>query len=90
MEVLFKPSFIKDARKLPQPVYDEVKNICLKIFPALKDFQNPKPYQVEKLRGFKEYYRIKIGEYRIGFKQESGKIIFIRVLNRKDIYRHFP
>jgi mRNA interferase RelE/StbE len=36
------------------------------------------------------YYRIKIGDFRIGIKYENNTISFIRCLHRKDIYRKFP
>jgi mRNA interferase RelE/StbE len=37
-----------------------------------------------------KYYRIRLGDYRIGFVFERGAVTFIRCLNRKEIYRYFP
>jgi mRNA interferase RelE/StbE len=45
---------------------------------------------VKKLEGSKAYYRIRVGDYRIGVKLQDKKLIFMRCLNRKDIYRYFP
>jgi mRNA interferase RelE/StbE len=46
---------------------------------------------VEKIEGYVNYYRIRIGNYRIGCEMQTGdKIIFYRVKHRKDIYRVFP
>jgi len=45
---------------------------------------------IRKLRGKSGYYRIRIGDYRIGMKIKNDLAIFIRVLHRKDIYRYFP
>ncbi len=44
----------------------------------------------KKLRGYKNAYRIKIGDYRIGFLFENQTIKFIRFLHRNKIYHHFP
>lgn len=90
MEVYFKPIFIRDAQKLPRDVYDTVRFICFETFPKFKNPSDLYPYRVEKLGGFKDYYKIRLGDYRIGFKKEGDKIIFMRVKNRKDIYRYFP
>ncbi|HET8754110.1 MAG TPA: type II toxin-antitoxin system RelE/ParE family toxin, partial [Salinimicrobium sp.] len=45
---------------------------------------------IKKLVGFKDYYRIKSGNYRIGVEIEKNTIRFITVLHRKDIYQRFP
>ncbi|MCD4790566.1 MAG: type II toxin-antitoxin system RelE/ParE family toxin [Bacteroidales bacterium] len=47
-----------------------------------------------KIRGYKNYYRIRFGDYRLGFEiEKQGNIIvikFIRFLHRKYIYKNFP
>jgi mRNA interferase RelE/StbE len=46
---------------------------------------------VKKLIGYVTYYRIKVGDYRIGVERvSSNEIRLITVLHRKDIYRKFP
>ena len=46
---------------------------------------------LKKLVGHKDYYRIRKGDFRIGFKLIANTTIrFIVVANRKDIYRQFP
>jgi len=46
--------------------------------------------QVKKLKGEESFYRIKIGDYRLGFVLEEETIIVLRFLHRKDIYKYFP
>jgi mRNA interferase RelE/StbE len=47
--------------------------------------------QAKKLTGFKKYYRIKIGNYRLGFERiNKSTIRLIIIANRKDIYQRFP
>lgn len=43
-----------------------------------------------KLEGYDSYYRLRVGDYRIGIKTENDVVIFMRVLHRKEIYRYFP
>lgn len=46
---------------------------------------------IKKLQGFSGYYRIRIGEYRLGFeKMNTTTIRFILIAHRKDIYKLFP
>ncbi len=45
---------------------------------------------VEKLDGYKDAYRIRIGSYRLGFPLDGELIILGRFLHRKDIYNKFP
>jgi len=37
-----------------------------------------------------KYYRIRVGDYRVGFVFERGAVTFVRCLDRKEIYRYFP
>jgi mRNA interferase RelE/StbE len=45
---------------------------------------------IKKLKGFKSAFRLKLGDYRIGFFFENQKIIFARIVHRKEIYKIFP
>ena len=45
---------------------------------------------LKKLHGRGAYYRIRIGNYRVGIALEEDALIFVRVLHRRDIYRYFP
>jgi len=45
---------------------------------------------LKKLVGFKNAYRIRIGNYRIGIVFENDTIIFSAFGDRKEIYKYFP
>jgi mRNA interferase RelE/StbE len=45
---------------------------------------------LKKLRGGTNYYRIRIGEYRVGLAVDEDRVEFVRVLHRREIYRYFP
>jgi len=90
MEIFFKESFIKNYKKLPKDLKEKVKEICTSTFPKIKSLSEFKNYPISKIKGFKNYYRIKVGDFRIGFKKSENQVIFMRVLHRKDIYKYFP
>jgi len=50
--------------------------------------ENPRPFGCKKLRGT-EFYRIRIGDYRVIYKIEDDVllILVIRIGHRKDIYK---
>ena len=71
------------------------KSLFQKIQKVIIDFEKAKSItdlpNVKKLTGYKYYYRLRIGEYRLGFEKISGNTIrFIIVAHRKDIYKTFP
>lgn len=88
MNVEFRKSFEKDLSKIRdetllqkiQTVIEEVENA-----ESLLDVNN-----VKKLKADGDYYRIRIGDYRIGLTISDSTIVFVRALQRKDIYRYFP
>ena len=45
---------------------------------------------IKKLKGHKNAYRVRVGDYRLGFFFENSTILLARFLHRKDIYRIFP
>jgi len=46
---------------------------------------------IKKMKGYQSYYRIRVGDYRIGCKMEHvDQIVFYRVKSRADVYRIFP
>ncbi len=59
----------------------------IKAASALTEIKN-----LKKLSGgkSKDNYRLRIADYRIGIKLRESKIMFVRILHRKEIYRFFP
>ena len=90
MDIFFKPSFIKDFKKLPNDAKADVRKICAEDFLIAKNLTEIKQIDISSIKGFKDYYRIRTGNYRIGFKKEDQSIIFMRARHRKDIYKIFP
>ncbi|MEM8807296.1 MAG: type II toxin-antitoxin system RelE/ParE family toxin [Cyanobacteria bacterium P01_G01_bin.38] len=88
MKIEFRKSFEKDLRKIKdKSLLGKIKALLAIVEAAnsLEDINN-----LKKIKAEADYYRIRIGDYRIGFLFDSDKLIFIRFLHRKDIYKYFP
>jgi mRNA interferase RelE/StbE len=46
--------------------------------------------QLKKLQGRSGFFRIRVGDYRLGLAVVSGETTLVRCLHRKEFYRHFP
>lgn len=44
----------------------------------------------KRMQGWSDYYRIRIGDYRLGVKLEGDAVIVLRFLHRREIYRRYP
>ena len=88
MKVIVTKQFDKDAEKeLNKAMQMKLAELIEKLQQAasIDAVQN-----VKKLKGYKTAYRIRMGEYRIGFLLQMDTITLSRVMNRKEIYRYFP
>jgi mRNA-degrading endonuclease RelE of RelBE toxin-antitoxin system len=45
---------------------------------------------IKKIKGHKTAFRIRVGDYRLGFFFENSTILLGRFVHRKDIYKIFP
>ncbi len=88
MNVLVEDSFVKDTMKIKD------RKLAARIGKLITDAQSASSIldirNLKKLEGFKDFYRVRIGDYRAGFKLEDKNIRFLRFMHRKDIYKHFP
>lgn len=88
MKTEFKSSFLKDLKKVKS---GKIKQQLLDVITQVEISNNLSEIaHVKKLHGVESYYRIRVGEYRLGLKVENNIVIFVRFLDRKDIYRYFP
>ena len=86
MKILIDRSFERDVKKLPITIQLKVKSTIELIVAASR----LEELAATKMEGAKSAYRIRIGDYRIGFYLENNQIVLSRALNRKEIYRYFP
>ncbi len=88
MKISVDKSFEKDTdkirdKKLLQKVTECIEQVITSKSSA--DIPN-----LKKLQGFKNHYRIRIGDYRVGVVIKKEEIVFERFLHRKDIYKYYP
>ena len=88
MKVEFNESFLKDLKAVKD------KSLLAKVKAAIEASEQAETLDqithLKKMRGSREYFRVRIGDFRLGLKIEGDTLVFIRFLNRKDIYRYFP
>ncbi len=87
MQIEIKKSLLKDLDKIPNSVKNRLKIIVEELH-KVDNLQKIK--QIKKLKNYKTYYRLKLGDYRLGFVYENNQVILVRFLHRKDIYKLFP
>lgn len=88
MEVEFLKQFSKDLDSIKlKSVKQSLTNLIemMENVDTISEIPN-----IKKLKGRKTAYRVRIGDYRLGFFFESSTIIIARFLHRKDIYKLFP
>ena len=89
MRVEFDASFSKCLDRIKD------KTISAKVIQVIGEAEKASDISsiknTKKLSGYSKYYRIRMGDYRLGFeKTEPNTIRFITLMHRKDIYRNFP
>ncbi len=88
MLVAFRQSFVKDLQKIHS------RQVKLRIKDAIDEVERASNMleltNLRKLRGHLNYYRIRVGDYRLGIVVDEDTVSFVRAPHRKEIYRHFP
>ena len=78
-QIDFVPSALEQLRALPKDVR---RLIGVKLDRAQYDLTG----DIKKLKGFKNKYRLRAGNYRVLFELESTSLVVYDVGDRKDIY----
>jgi mRNA interferase RelE/StbE len=88
MKAIFKASFLKSIEKIKDTrLKSDIINVIENVEEA-KDLRSIA--NLKKLKGYKNFYRIKIRSLRIGLKITYDVVYFVDLDWRKDIYKHFP
>lgn len=88
MNSVFLKGFLKAISEIKDKKLGEQVASLIETFeksPDLKSIQN-----VKKLIGHRHAYRVRIGNYRLGFFYSNGPVTFADFDHRKDIYKKFP
>lgn len=88
MKVEFLSKFSKDIDAIHQK---STKNNLLKLIHLAETAADISVFpHLKKLNGHDNAYRVRLGDYRVGFFYENNTILFARIVHRKDIYKVFP
>jgi mRNA interferase RelE/StbE len=80
--VTFAASAKKELRDLPTETIG-------RLLPRIRELaENPRPVGCKKLQGYKDRWRIRVGDYRVVYTIEDGrKIVDItRIAHRREVY----
>jgi len=85
----YKKIFLKDLAAIPKRHRSRIERLVFDQIPASENIFHD--FDIRKMKGYDNCYRIRTGIYRIGCKISSeGEIVFFRVKSREEIYRVFP
>ena len=88
MRLRFRSSFIRDLKKVRDPAVLAAVKAAIE---QIEEAASPSDIdQFRKLSGAAGYFRIRVGDYRIGLVDGEGGLECVRLLHRRDIYRRFP
>ena len=81
--IVFEPAARRQFDKLSPNIHSRISRKLDKLT------HNPRPHGIEKLAGEANYYRARVGEFRIIYTIEDDKllILVVRIGARKDVYR---
>ncbi len=87
MQIQTTERFVKMLLKLP-------KNVQKSALEAIENVQaasnNLEIAHLKSLKGFPNYYRIRIGQYRMGIYWEGDMFIAEKITTRGDFYKGYP
>ena len=88
LQIRINKTFLKELSRMPTGQRTKIEQFIFKetsAFTQLSDLPN-----LKKLKGYKNYYRIRFGNYRAGIRLQNDTLIFERLLHRRDIYKFYP
>jgi len=88
MKVEFHKSFERDLRRVRD------RNLLERVEAVLVELEGSETLDsisnIKAMKGHPDYFRVRIGDFRLGFRRIDGGVRIIRFLSRGDIYRKFP
>jgi mRNA interferase RelE/StbE len=88
-KVEYTKRFLEEPSGLPREIQAQAEGIVLGELLTINPFSLG---YLERMTGYPDKYKIRIGSFRIGITidKENSSIICQRIAHRKDIYRIFP
>ncbi len=88
-KVEYTKRFLKELSMLPKKIQVKAERIVFNELPSSNPFELG---YIERMTGYQDKYKIRLGDYRIGITLDKDNQIIVcqRAAHRKDIYRIFP
>ena len=88
-KVEYNKRFLKELTSLPKDIQSRIELI------VFSELETDNPFELDyldKMKGHKNKYKIRVGDYRIGLTidKPNQTIICQRVAHRREIYKTFP
>ncbi len=84
----FEKSFIRDFRNIKS------KKLAKEILETINQVSRAETIleieKIKRLSGYRDAYRIRSGDYRIGVIIKDGIVTFVAFAHRNEIYKRFP
>jgi mRNA interferase RelE/StbE len=88
LKVDFRKSFLRDLKRVKETTIRKQARETIQSVEQAQSLQEIS--DLKKLKYGDRYYRIRIGDYRLGLALEYDTLVFVRFLHRKDLYKYFP
>lgn len=88
MNIQVNRVFLKELAKLPLRERLKVEKLLFEEVESYKSLAQIPNFK--KLKGYRNFYKIRFGDYRAGLKFENNTLYFERILHRKEIYKFYP
>ncbi len=80
MKISISKRAVKELKRLPK--IDQIA-----IAKKIRELKNIDLSKVEKLSGYQDIFRVRVGDYRIVYRKTKNEIFIILIRHRKDVYR---
>jgi len=84
-EVVLTEKAQKDLFDLPEHEIEQILSACLR----LETNPHPDGKHIKKLKGYKDMYRLRIGDYRAVFEWKGKRVTVVRLLTRQDFGKKY-
>ena len=83
-----RPGFLRDVERLGDRRVQAAVHASIEQVQAATTLADVT--QIKKLKGHGNFFRLRVGHYRLGVEVDRQTVTFIRCLHRREIYRRFP
>jgi len=88
MKVEYSKQSLKDLAVIPSKLRTPIEKFIFNELPETTSISESK--KIELLKGYKNFFKVRLGNYRVGIYKEGNTLIVKRILHCKEIYRYFP